>query len=244
MTGGASIKPNAGGGGRIGCFLQPLALALLIAASILLVSLNAASAQGFDSAGERQFDIPSQPLAAALRAYGEVTGLEFFYDGSLSIGRQSTAVKGTFTPMAGLKVLLRGTGYIARATDIANAVTIVSAPSLAPVHATFDRYQPYFAALQARLSEALCNNDKVVFGGEEVTFRFWIDSSGVISYAEFLGSSASDGWRREIAARVHGLHIGKAPPAGLPEPLTMVIYPAAADEATGCSSNGSRHARN
>ncbi len=218
-----------------------VAWALVTLASMSVASVQQLRAQISEAGTEQYFDIPSQPLAAALRAYGKASGLEVFYDGSLSVGRRSSAVMGTYTPMIGLRVLLRGTGYVARETDIANTITIVAGPSLAPLHATFDRYQPYFAALQTRLSAQLCSGKS---GGDrnETTFRFWIDASGVISRAELLGSAGeSDDWRREIVSKVQGLQIGKSPPAGLPQPLTMVIYPPSADDATSCSANDGRH---
>jgi hypothetical protein len=220
------------------------ASALLMAAFVHVASVDALRAQASNSDGELQFDIPSQPLAAALRAYSKATGLEVFYDGSLSIGRHSTAIKGSFVPMPGLKALLRGTGYVARITEIANTVTIVGAPPVAPLRATFDRYQPYFAMLQARLSEALCSDEESMPSGEEITLRFWLDLSGVIANADLLGSGASDGRRRAIASKIQGLQIGKVPPAGLPQPLTMVIYPPSAGEATGCPPTNSRRAGN
>jgi hypothetical protein len=220
------------------------ASAVFMAAFVHVASVNGLRAQTPNPDGELRFDIPAQPLAAALRAYGKATGLEVFYDGSLSIGRYSTAIKGSFTQMLGLKALLRGTGYVARTTEIVNTVTIVSAPPIAPLHATFDRYQAYFAVLQARLSETLCNNNESVPNGEEVTLRFWLDPSGVIANAQLLGSDESEGQRRAIASKIQGLQIGKVPPAGLPQPLTMVIYPPSTGETTGCAPTNSRPAGN
>jgi hypothetical protein len=86
-----------------------VALALLTLASIYIASVQQLRAQISQAATEHYFDIPSQPLAAALRAYGKASGLEVFYDGSLSVGRRSSAVMGTYTPLIGLRVLLRGT---------------------------------------------------------------------------------------------------------------------------------------
>jgi hypothetical protein len=81
-----------------------------IVAIVMIISVPAASSNAFaqpaKSAPEFQLDIPSQPLACALRAYGEVTGLEVFYDGSLAVGRNSVPLKGTFTSMRGLEVVV------------------------------------------------------------------------------------------------------------------------------------------
>lgn len=218
--------------------------ALLIAALIHAGSGSAVYAQASHSASELQFDIPSQPLAAALRAYGQATGLEVFYDGSLSIGRFSAAVRGSYPPMTGLRALLRGTGYVARNTEIANTVTIVSAPPVASLRAGFERFQPYFAVLQARFSDALCDTDDSMLGAEMVTLRFWVDPSGVITHAEALGLDGDVDGRRAVAAKLKGLRVGKDPPPGLPQPLTMVVYPPSAGEAAGCSPTNSRRAGN
>lgn len=217
--------------------------ALLAAVVIHLGSVEAVRAQALNSSREFQFDIPSQSLAAALREYGKTTGVEVFYDGSLAVGRRSAAVRGMFSQMRGLQVLLRETDYVPRATEIANTVTIVSAPSVAPVRATFDRYQPYFAALQARVSAALCNDDEAAALGEEIRFKFWLDPLGMISNAELLGADGQDSRRSVVALKVKGLRIGKAPPAELPQPVTMIIYPPSAGEA-GCPPTSSRHAHN
>ena len=81
------------------------------------------------ASGLRTFDIPAQPLADALIAFGAATGLQVFYDGALAVGRRSAPAKGLFTPMQGLQTLLRGTGYAPHATDDADTITIVMAPS-------------------------------------------------------------------------------------------------------------------
>jgi hypothetical protein len=218
------------------------ASALLVLASICAAPVQELRAQTFQSGGEVHFDIPSQPLAVALQAYGKATGLDIFYDGALSIGRRSTALNGTYKPLLGLTVLLRDTGYVMRETDIANTISIVAAPS-AVVGDKFERYQPYFAILQTRLSAALCG-DASGPGADEITLRFWLNSSGVISNAELLHSNGSEDWRRRIVAKMQGLWIGKSPPGGLPEPLTMVIYSPSVADATSCLPSDGRHAGN
>jgi hypothetical protein len=219
-----------------------LSFASLVAALILATSIGTTLAQTLDSAGKVVFDIPPQPLAPALQEFGKATGLEVFYDGAMSIGRSSAAVKGSYTPMDGLRILLRGTGYMAHATEITNTITIVDAPSVGALRASFDRFQPYFAVLQAHLSEALCNEPAMA--GGSVTFRFWLNSSGVVARAEVLGSGVNDNQHRATISKIQGLSIGKAPPPGLPEPLTMVIYPPSAGEVAECPPVDSRRAGN
>lgn len=183
---------------------------------------------------ELQFDIPAQSLAKALRAYSEMTGVEVFYDGTLAIGRSSSAVKGRLTATRGLDVLLEDSGYVARSTEISNTVTIIPAPSTAALHQSFERFQPYFAMLQDRLSNLLCRMEDAHPASEKVTLRFWLSRSGVVLHTQLLQPRDDDSWRRTYATRASGLDIGMAPPVGLPQPLTMVVYPPLAGEKTDC----------
>lgn len=235
------------GSGRGGCrsakaWCLRWARALLAVAVIQFGAMDAMHAQDIASGRDFQFDIPSQPLAPALREYSKITGLEVFYDGSLAVGRRSAAVHGAFAPMRALQALLRGTGYVARTTEIADTVTIVSAPSVAPLQAMFDRYQFYFATLQARVSETLCQDEEAAASGEEVRLRFWLDPSGMVSNAEMIGMDRDYGRQRAVASKIKGLRIGTAPPPGLPQPVTMIVYPPSAGEAAECSPAGNRQA--
>jgi hypothetical protein len=221
-------------------FSRKAAVSLIVALGWLV---SASLAFPSDAGPSLQFDIASQPLAAALRAFSKTTGLEVFYDGSLSIGHSSSAVKGSFAPMLGLKELLRGTGYVARATEMADTVTIVDGPPVTALRASFIRFEPYFAVLQAKLSEALCDNEEPASNDGEVTFRFWIDRTGVIADAEVFGATPSAGWSRTLA-KLRGLKVGMGPPPGLPQPLTMVVYPPRAGEARGCAAGETHRASN
>jgi hypothetical protein len=204
------------------------------------------SAQTREPTTEVELDIPSQPLADALLAYGTTTGLQVFYDGALAVGHRSATVKGRFTPMTGLQTLLRGTGYVPEATADSDTITIVTAPqkttpSASPSAAQLRRYEPYFSLLQARVSEVLCGRDEPGSDGEQLIFSFWLGSSGVISHAQVLGSGGGSARRDAISAAVLGLQIGEPPP-GLPQPVTMVIFPPSAGEPAGCPSTQSHRA--
>ena len=57
------------------------------------------------SSGEQRiaFDIPAQPLDAALASYFRATGVQLLYDSALTAGRRSGAVRGNFTPRGALR---------------------------------------------------------------------------------------------------------------------------------------------
>jgi hypothetical protein len=166
-----------------------------------------------------------------LVAFGTTTGMEVFYDGELAIGRRSAAVAGNLTPAEGLRELLAGTGYSAVATTDPNTWTIVAAePAAAAGNATLLQYEPYFAALQSRVSDALCGSDATRNG--QVIVSLWLESSGVISRAEAIDEGAAR--RYDIARDIQGVRIGTSPPPGLPQPITLVIFPPIPGETTVC----------
>lgn len=79
--------------------------------------------QGATSSGaSRNFDIPAQPLANALNAFGRQSGLQVTLSAATSRGVTSSAVQGIFTPEQALAQLLRNTGIDFRVTTDRTAV--------------------------------------------------------------------------------------------------------------------------
>src|SRR3546814_9351193 len=76
----------------------------------------------------RSFDIAAQPLSQALMRFAEATGLQLFFDASLTRPLQSPGVRGTFTPESALIRLLDGTGLTYRFTN-PTTVTLLAANS-------------------------------------------------------------------------------------------------------------------
>jgi hypothetical protein len=182
------------------------------------------------------FDIPAQPLADALVAYSLATRIEVYYNGRFAIDRRSAPVVGKFTPRLGLVALLRGTGVVPRATG-ADTFILEPAPPTATLparvpDALIHRYRPYFAAIQTQVIKALCRLD--AGRAHEIIFSFWVAATGVIDRAEPLTSSGDPTHDATIAAALRGLRLDQTPPSGLPQPVTMVIYPPSAEETPGC----------
>jgi hypothetical protein len=73
------------------------------------------------------FDIPVQPLAAAIETYAAATGLQVLYNAHLVAGRRSTELVGVLTPQAALQVLLKGSGLVVRYAA-PGALVIVAPP--------------------------------------------------------------------------------------------------------------------
>lgn len=72
------------------------------------------------------FDIPAQPLAQALTAFGRQSGLQVAVDTAVAAGKTSGAVVGSMTLEQALRQLLAGTGLSYQFTS-ANAVTVAGA---------------------------------------------------------------------------------------------------------------------
>jgi hypothetical protein len=99
--------------------LQPFFSELSLFIAVLMSCLAFMSANSSARAGQgaevvwTRFDIPAQPLASALTAYGTTTRIALFVGTNLVVGRRSVTLKGLFTAEAGLQSLLAGTGLVA-----------------------------------------------------------------------------------------------------------------------------------
>ncbi|TCM20398.1 iron complex outermembrane receptor protein [Novosphingobium sp. PhB165] len=102
-----------------------LAALLMTAGPVALTA--AAPAQAQDAA--RSFDIPAQPLANALTAFGQQSGLQVSAQAPLLEGRTSQAVKGSLSSMQALSQMLVGTGLTFRM--VGTTVSLEAAPQAA-----------------------------------------------------------------------------------------------------------------
>ncbi len=95
---------------RQAALLLTTALATIVmAAPVAAQDIPAPSAQPA-SAGTRAFDIPAQPLATAVNAFGRQSGLQVTADTNVTTGVQTQAVVGAYPPAEALSRLLAGTG--------------------------------------------------------------------------------------------------------------------------------------
>jgi hypothetical protein len=138
----------------------------------------------------RPFDIPAQPLAAALDRYGDTTGREVLYNPTLTDGRTSETVKGTFVPEAALQLMLAGTGLNARFLKD-NSFVLVPAPEAAGPSGGSAVARQYYGVVQARLRDALCRATGGRPGSYRLTALVWIEPSGIVAKFERLGSAGN-----------------------------------------------------
>ena len=175
------------------------------------------------------FDIPSQPLVAALDAYGASSRTQVLYEAALAAGRRSSTIKGLYTPDAALRQLLAGTGldfdYTAE-----HAITLVPAKAPDPRaraeaerHQYIARFDHFLGGVQAGIIAALCRYPEARPGDFEVAMRFWVTGAGAIANPVLLASTGTPTRDRAIASILSRLSFSEPPPPEMPQPITMML---------------------
>lgn len=179
------------------------------------------------------FDIPAQPLDAALDAYASSTGQSVLYDSHLTEGRTSKPLHGAYTPLAALDAMLEGSGLKVRYTS-ARALVLVrdAAPSPAPVDAA--SLQRYRGLLQSRVGDAFCADPLLAAGDRRIALRVWIAPRGAIERADLLDTTGDDDVDAAVIAALEGLSLGEALPAGAAQPFTLLIMPRSSGQSWRC----------
>ena len=85
-----------------------------------------------------QFNIPAQPLGAAMSDFTRQTGLAIMASSDIVAGKTSAAVKGAYTPDDGLAALLQGTGLVAQRGPAGGFVVTRTVGSVTSAGATAD----------------------------------------------------------------------------------------------------------
>lgn len=183
------------------------------------------------AAEQIDYDIPAQPLAAALERYSASSGRQIIYDSALASGRRSAPLEGRFTAEQALQSLLAGTGLAPRYVA-ADAVVLLRLPPRpdhrqdAPVNtAPPAAVARYYARIQAGLRRAFCGNERTRPGGYRVALALWIEASGAVGRAALIGPTGNPDLDAAIGQAVSGLVLGEAPPAGFAQPVVLVVAP-------------------
>lgn len=194
------------------------------------------------------FDIPVQPLASALDAYGVATGRTAVYNGNLAAGRMSGAVKGAYTPETALRLLLRDSGLVAEYST-ASAFVLVPAPSgsggktpaaiAAAALARQDAIEQGFSGLvQFSIERALCGSPSTKPGDYRLALSFRIDPIGDIADLKLLSSTGDPNRDAAIATTLKHLSVGSPAPAAMAQPFTMLVLPNASGGIVDCPPVG------
>jgi TonB family protein len=187
------------------------------------------------------FDIPAQPLDAALKRYATVSGWPILFPSAMVAGRISSAVRGSYSPQAALGRLLDGTGLAAEKVDTGPSDTFVlkqidaAAPPSRPAAGGVDF--DYGGWVQARVRAALCTDPRTAAENYRALLRFEIDASGAIQQARLLNSTGNAARDAALLETLQSVHVERAPPPDMAQPLTMIILPAQAGAGPGCADS-------
>jgi hypothetical protein len=213
------------------CVLALLACALCFGTAAEAAPREGDATPGI-SHGTTRFDIDAQPLAGALRAFSERTGIAVLFDDALVAGRASPGLHGEAAPRDGLRILLVGTGLNAHFSSM-NAFTVNAAPldpedapgAVAPAVPVL--VEDDAAEIQRAVEKVLCVRRDTRPGSFRLALQVWIDPNGGV--ADVVALAPSDDEQRD--ARVLGA-IRRARVSArlsLASPFTVLLTPSRRD---------------
>ncbi len=182
-----------------------------------------------------EFDIPSLPLAEALRRYGELTGHSVFYETSVIAGKRSAFVRGSYTAETALKQLLVDTGVSARFVN-RRSIMLMARPAPASRSATAPvpslAQRRFDGQLQRRVAQALCANPAIGTGQYRIALRFSVSGDRRIHQIHVRVAQRPD-LEPAVRAALADLPVD-APPPDVAQPVVIIISPEAARRYGAC----------
>lgn len=197
-----------------------------------------------------RFDIPARPLSAAIEAYALATGVQVLYDRPPSDAQRSPGVTGLRTREAALDALLAGTGLHAvfthrntvvlrpdeerpaardfgpPPTDEAvlplDTLEVRGEATIPPAAGQSLDLRLYGGVVGSAVHQALLADRLTASGRYRVTLKLWIAPSGAVERV-VAGSSGDRERDLAIATVVRQVVIDPPPPAGLPQPVVLVV---------------------
>ena len=185
------------------------------------------------------FAISAQPLAQALVEYSLASGLTVLVDSTLTAGRQAPAVIGNYTPGDALRKLLAGSPLAIRYAS-AQSFTLVSTEqesATSPRPGKRLRDTPYAAVVQGALKRALCRAAGTEPGSYRALVQLWFDKAWRVSRVGWVATTGSPALDGRLETALRGVVIGPLP-AGMPQPLTVLLEPRGAAECAALSGAG------
>lgn len=197
--------------------------------------LPPADGQALDGAVD--FDIPALALGDALKHYAAQTRQPALFRSELLAQLSSSAVQGRYTPDDALRLLLEGTGLVAEKVRTGSGVTIAlkaaPRPATGPHAASLGSLAGYPSLVQAQVWQALCGDARARPGAYRSLLRFEVDAAGRLRRARLLGSTGDALRDAAVLQALQRVRLPHAPPADLPQPLTLLVLPANAGDADG-----------
>jgi hypothetical protein len=198
-----------------------------------------------DSGKAIVFDIPAQPLAEALDAFSVATGMAGLVDQRLVAEQRSAPVKGLLTADQALRIMLAGTNLSIRYTGGAAFIlrpadnAIQSGPAARTASVPTGIRQTYFSDLQDSLNRLLCRRRESQPGDYRLGLQLWIGANGMVQASHLLDSTG-DRRRDAVITDLLASATLASPPTDLPQPVTVVLLPHAAEQPQNCAEPGRR----
>lgn len=180
------------------------------------------------------FDIPAQPLSAALDRYADTTGQPVLLPSEPLGHRVSSAVRGRLSAAAALQTLLAGSGlgadrrssHLGQTFVLREEVTATAAtPPQSGMAALFGA-EGYAGLVQARVWQALCADRRSRPGDYSAVLRFDLDAQGRVGGTRLIGGSGDAERDAALLDTMRLVRIERAPPVALvQQPLTIRIAP-------------------
>lgn len=222
------------------CLMCPEAPALAADA----VQARPASAPADRLAGERHdYALPAQSLGDSLEAIGHAAGVAVLTE-ERHARRRAPALSGRYSALEALQVLLTGSGLRIRQTDGAAivvyepAASAASATPAAPVVAAGDipgargrgtDFSAYVGRVQKALLRTLCGNASARPGAYRLALQLRLDDGGQVTRLRLLDTTGSARVDAAVTRALQGMEVGAAPPAGMPQPVSVLLLPGGAN---------------
>ena len=210
------------------------------ACPLLLLWLLLGRAHAADATTPITFDIAPQELAGALEAFSRSSGMAVLVDRQLTRGRRSLGLKGRFNADQGLRILLSGTGLMARYAR-ADAFTLqVAQIAEVPLPKGLSASEPgqvnsYAVAIQASLERRLCASPLTRPGSFRALLQLWIGRDGAVQHSRLVTSSGDVRRDAALLASVQHLKIERSPPSALRQPVTLLFVPDSSGKRMDCT---------
>lgn len=214
-------------------------LTIAVVATIVILatparSLAAEANQGVDEP-PTPFDIPAQPLSAALEQFMQAAKASVVVDSAMIAEHTSASLQGHFSPEGALRLLLSGTGLAPRSIGF-RAYTLDPSPRLGAAQPS-PQFSDYAAAIQQAVTSALCRHSETRPTRYRVVMRLWVNPAGAVSHVQLGGSTGSSSLDAAIGDALEHIDIGAPAPTGLPQPVKLAILPRATPSKAACPAS-------
>jgi hypothetical protein len=189
------------------------------------------------------FDIPAQPLDAALYLFGDTSRQPALFPSAMIAGLASSAVHGRYAAETALRLLLGGTGLAAEKVESTHGDIFLlkrvegGGSNMAGVPAAGSGLDGYPALVQARVMQALCANARIAPGSFRSLFRVQVGAAGQMVDARLIDSTGDNRRDAALLATLLQVQMGAPPPsAAMQQPFTMALLPLHPGAASPCGA--------